>query len=143
MKTLIVIAVLIGGLLLMWAASAQAHDWYTDRVDPVTNSRCCGGTDCGPVPLDANWVEPTPDGLRVTMTVAEVQTINKSANHGLNTTVPWARVQTLPAVAKADKWHHKEAAKAIYHICIMNYIDAREDMGRTGGIFCIFAATGT
>ncbi len=28
---------------------AAAHDWYTDKVDPVTRVVCCGGLDCHPV----------------------------------------------------------------------------------------------
>lgn len=28
------------------ACPAGAHDWYTDKVDPVTRMRCCGGVDC-------------------------------------------------------------------------------------------------
>jgi hypothetical protein len=32
------------------ATSANAHDWYTDKIDPLTKLKCCGGSDCHAVP---------------------------------------------------------------------------------------------
>ncbi len=36
-------------LLLLWAASAAAHDQYHDWKIPGTTTSCCNDKDCGPV----------------------------------------------------------------------------------------------
>ena len=33
-------------LVFMLAGNAHAHDWYTDKENPVTHRSCCGGDDC-------------------------------------------------------------------------------------------------
>jgi hypothetical protein len=44
---------LVGACIVsLCTSSALAHDWYTDLVDPVTGSSCCGGHDCHPVPRE-------------------------------------------------------------------------------------------
>lgn len=42
------------------ATAANAHDWYTDKIDPRTKLKCCGGSDCHAVPLSS--VQPRIDG---------------------------------------------------------------------------------
>src|SRR6266481_2974617 len=44
-KALISVAVSV-----LCTSAANAHDWYTGLVDPVTGYSCCGGQDCRPVP---------------------------------------------------------------------------------------------
>ena len=36
--------------LAIASSEALAHDWYTGTNDPVTGFRCCGATDCAPIP---------------------------------------------------------------------------------------------
>ena len=44
---------LVGACIVsLCTSSAAAHDWYSDLVDPVTGSPCCGGQDCRPVPRE-------------------------------------------------------------------------------------------
>lgn len=53
-------------IALMWlalAADADAHDWYTDKTDPILHSKCCGNNDCHP--LDPDDVRPAKDGYFV------------------------------------------------------------------------------
>lgn len=66
MRSLIVTAICIAA-----ATGANAHDWYTDKIDPVTKFRCCGGTDCRPIPqssvqsrVDGGYVY-LPDGFNI------------------------------------------------------------------------------
>jgi hypothetical protein len=49
-------------VLALWLATgpASAHDWYTGKVDPVTNGVCCGDKDC--YRLDASQVQLLKNG---------------------------------------------------------------------------------
>lgn len=125
---------LIAGILFAMFISnrpAQAHDWYTGIHDPVTGGSCCGGSDCGPVPLDADWVQPTATGYHVKMTMEETRTINPNSNHPLDTIIPYARALAPPSTAKGPP--------ALYHICIEAYHGPEIN---SGGVFCLFAVPG-
>lgn len=48
---------------LIWlipTVAADAHDWYTDKTDPVLHWKCCGDRDCHP--LDADDVRKAEGG---------------------------------------------------------------------------------
>ena len=116
-------------LLVLLATPALSHDWYTYRTDPVTGSRCCGGTDCKPVPRDARWITRTPQGLKVVMTLDETLLINPASTGAINEVIPWARVQE----ATIDE----HETLALYDICITPYpMDERTRSGTR--IYCIF-----
>ena len=116
------IATGIVGLILfaLMAKQAHAHDWYTD-------TGCCGGNDCNAVPLDAEWVQPTKDGYRVTLTPAQARQINPQASFAVDEVVPWHsnKIKTLPANVRSP---------ALYHICIP---------ASYSGIYCLFTVPGT
>ncbi|TIW07886.1 MAG: hypothetical protein E5V81_31765, partial [Mesorhizobium sp.] len=42
--------VIVTVICLAAATGANGHDWYQNKVDPITNLKCCGGTDCRPIP---------------------------------------------------------------------------------------------
>ncbi|MBZ9767462.1 hypothetical protein LB526_11905 [Mesorhizobium sp. CA6] len=52
--------VIVTAMWIVAATCADAHDWYENKVDPVTNFKCCGGTDCRPIPESA--VQSGADG---------------------------------------------------------------------------------
>lgn len=52
------ITVLVAALTA--ANAAAAHDWYTDKVDPITKRGCCGGEDCRRI--EPGLVQSNPDG---------------------------------------------------------------------------------
>ena len=122
MKYLITAIILALGAMLMWfAATAEAHGHYTGRTDPVTGNGCCGGNDCAPVPLAANWVRPVADGFQVTLTVEQARAVNPNAELPINVIVPWSRVMTLTG-----------GPPAIYHLCIWD-----------SQLKCLFVASST
>jgi len=126
-----IVSLLIIGLLLAakWLVpEARAHDWYTLQKDPQTLSGCCGGSDCAPVPLDANWVQPVADGFHVVMTLEESRKVNPNSIAAVDAFVPWSRVQSPPA--------HAEGPPALYHVCISSS-ERRAQL--RGGIYCLFA----
>lgn len=55
----------ISTVFFVLAGPAAAHEWYSQRRDPVfSQTTCCGGSDCAPLPPHA--ISITPDGqLRV------------------------------------------------------------------------------
>jgi hypothetical protein len=43
--------VIITAIYIFVAAfAANAHDWYEDKIDPLTKFKCCGGSDCRAIP---------------------------------------------------------------------------------------------
>lgn len=86
---------LIGGLIWM-AATAHAHDWFSGRTDPVTNVRCCGGSDCASIPaewFDDGSIIETKDGFYFNLTAKQSLQINFEANYPVKEFIPWARIQ--------------------------------------------------
>lgn len=47
-------------LVVELAGEAHAHDWYTNRENPVTHRSCCGLADCSKI--DSRLVTRQPDG---------------------------------------------------------------------------------
>jgi hypothetical protein len=76
---------------------AQAHDWFTGLTDPVTGSRCCGGTDCAVVPSDlveSGAISQTQAGYVIRLNLAQVRYFNRSATKPISQLVPMNRVQS-------------------------------------------------
>ena len=119
------IAIVVTAMLVL-AEMAQAHDWYSSTRDPVTTSGCCGGNDCAPVPLDADWVQPVKDGFHVVMTLEQSKKINPYSVAPIDAFVPWSRVQSPPAGISGPP--------ALYHVCI-----SAVQRSVRGGIYCLFA----
>lgn len=42
---------------LLASGQAIAHEWFTDRYNPVTGVHCCSGADCVVIPDEAWWQE--------------------------------------------------------------------------------------
>lgn len=127
MKIMLVIFAMIVATLILWfAIPAKAHDWYAQRTDPQTNSRCCGGNDCAPVPLDADWIRPAKGGFHVVMTLEETRLVNPNSQAPVDEIVLWNRMQSPGLDANG--------IPALYHVCISAY-----PMGTLSRIFCLFA----
>lgn len=116
--------------MLVIAEMAQAHDWYKDLRSPKGSS-CCSGNDCAPVPIDADWVQPTKDGYRVTLSKEQAQTINPDAQYPFNAVVPWSQVMAPPPKAMAEM---NGKPPALYHLCIAAY--------SPNTVYCLFAVPG-
>lgn len=41
---------LVFTMCIATATAASAHEWYEDKIDPLTKFKCCGGSDCRAVP---------------------------------------------------------------------------------------------
>lgn len=67
-------------LCIAAVTDANAHDWYENTIDPVTRLKCCGGSDCRPIPQSS--VRAKLDGGYVYLP------------HGFN--IPRERVQESP-----------------------------------------------
>jgi hypothetical protein len=93
------------------ASYVQAHEWYSNRSDPASKMGCCGGSDCAPVPIDADWVQPVSNGLHVVLTLEQAKTFNIRTGAVIDEVVPWSRVMALSAGYNGPP--------AFYHICIV------------------------
>jgi hypothetical protein len=105
--------------LVLMAGTANAHDWYSDRRDPIYNlTKCCGGSDCNELPPGS--MSFTSEGhLRVTLTLEQARRIN-----------PW-RVEPFDEVIPPERLQTSEDGKA--HICLLS-----AKMDERQGFFCIF-----
>lgn len=124
---LVAVFLCVLALAMLTSRGAYAHESYTGRNDPVTTLGCCGGGDCAPVPLDADWVQPVAQGYRVTLTVEQAMTFNKYATQPIDTIIPWKRVMVIGTDRKPYM-----GPPALYHICIVN-----------NQLQCLFASPGT
>ena len=107
--------------LLFLPTTASAHEWYSQRRDPVySTTTCCGGQDCSPIPPHA--ISITPDGhLRVTLTVEDARRINPVRRYGFDRVIDFDRIQI--------------SEDGQPHICLMAHDmegDPRE------GYYCVF-----
>ena len=106
--------------LLFSVTAASAHSWYSERRDPIySQTSCCGGQDCAPLPPHSMKI--TPEGLRVTLTAGEARAINPIRRHGFDRLIPFDRIQV--------------SEDGMAHICLMVHDmegDPRE------GFYCIF-----
>ena len=108
--------------LALTATFAEAHSWYSNRRDPIFSSTtCCGGTDCAPLPSHA--IQITPEGLRVTLTLAEAKAINPARVEPFNALIPFDRIQV------------SEDGRP--HICLMSR-DSADFGDKRQGFYCIF-----
>jgi hypothetical protein len=111
--------------LLFSATAASAHEWYGKRRDPIySQTTCCGGTDCAPLPAHA--ISITPEGnLRITLTVEEARAINPVRRYGFDRVIQFERIQN--------------SEDGTPHICLMAHDlegDPRE------GYYCVFLPMG-
>lgn len=105
-------------LALLTSRGAYAHDWYS-------RTNCCNGSDCAPVPLDAEWVTMEANGYRVFLTVEQAKLVNPEATYPINELIPWhSNKIRVPPVLKAGETY----GKTIYHLCIST----------TGTVYCLF-----
>lgn len=117
----LILAAVSAVFFFLAAAPAAAHEWYSKRRDPVfSQTTCCGGSDCAPLPPHA--ISITPDGqLRVTLTVEEARRINPVRRYGFDQIISFDRIQT------------SEDGRP--HICLQPH-QAPEDPRE--GYYCIF-----
>jgi hypothetical protein len=113
------LAAISAAFLVLATASAAAHEWYSQRRDPIYSTTTCrGGHDCAPLPAHAMTF--TPDGdLRVTLSLEEARLINPGRIEPFDEVIPFDRIQT--------------AEDGRPHICLMRLkTDQRQ------GFYCIF-----
>lgn len=109
--------------LLLMAAAASAHDWYTQRQDPVHGYGCCGGHECHAIP--AKWLIQEGDGYRVRLTLEQTRQINPQSQFPIDTLIARARVQT--------------SEEANFAICLF----ATNRTAPTFGVICLFEPPAT
>ena len=102
----------------------QAHDWYSDRHDPVFRNACCGGTDCAP--LDVKFVTIEDAGFRVRMTADQGKAINPYRWTDVDALIEWDRVQV--------------SEDGRYHICLK---PTNIPSDTHHGVWCFFAPPST
>lgn len=111
---------LAAAALIAWAsAPAHAHDWYSQRSDPVFNNGCCGRPDCED--FDGSLIEAEADGYHIRLTVAQAQKVNENTQLPIDALVPWSRIQ--------------DSEDGNWHLCIF-------DVDRTAprnGVICLFS----
>ena len=103
---------------------ANAHSWYTQKKDPVTQLGCCGGSDCATLLIEPGVITPEVDGYRIRLTLEQAQRINRNRLEPLDVLVPWSRVQP----SEDGNWH----------ICIPRFQDVT-----VGNFYCFFAPPST
>jgi hypothetical protein len=118
---------------LLWALTAlpflsltaEAHSWYSEKRDPIySQTTCCGGSDCAPLPAHA--ISITPDGdLRITLTVEEARRINPVRRYGFDRVIQFERIQN--------------SEDGTPHICLMAH-DMENDPRE--GYYCVFLPMG-
>ena len=119
MKPLAIAAVPL--LLAALPTGAGAHGWYAEKIDPVFQHSCCGGTDCAQLIVTRDVLTAVEDGYRIRLTLPETRMINPFSMAPIDAVVTWDRVQP--------------SEDGNYHLCIMTY---HRDNAR-GGIYCFFA----
>lgn len=98
-------------IALIWlalASSANAHDWYTAKTDPVLHYACCGNKDCHPI--DPNDVRATKDGYYVRLSRPTHMNDLQQAEWF----IPRERVQAAPD----DRYHICERLVTLYRTII-------------------------
>lgn len=118
-RTTLVLAT-IGITALALVSPANAHSWYTQKKDPVTQLGCCGGSDCATLLIEPGVISAEVDGYRIRLTLEQAQRINRNRLEPLDVLVPWDRVQP----SEDGNWH----------ICIPRFEDVT-----VGNFYCFFA----
>jgi len=109
-------------LVLGLSSPAFAHEWYSQRRDPIFNTTtCCGGSDCAPLPSHA--ISYFNGDLRVVLSLEEAKRINPRRQEPFDEIIPFDRIQI--------------AEDGQPHICLMEKSRV-SDGDRRQGFFCIF-----
>jgi hypothetical protein len=128
----IIIGLAIGaGMVIgvVWLSSvAHAHEWYSQKQDPMFYNGCCGGADCAELLIEPGVLTGEADGYRIRLTAKQAQRINPYRTTPVDTLIVWKRIQP------------SEDGK--YHLCLRTY-DADErgihESSRRGAAYCFFA----
>ena len=86
-------AVIATIIFLAAVCPANAHSWYSQKKDPVTQLGCCGGSDCATLLIEPGVISAEVDGYRIRLSLEQAQRINRNRTEPLNVLVPWERVQ--------------------------------------------------
>jgi hypothetical protein len=115
-------ALLISLLMLQPVA---AHEWYSEKHDPVTGGLCCGGSDCRQLVIVPGVMTAEADGYRIRLTSDQARKINPYRIEAVDTLVPWARVQP--------------SEDGNFHICI----PPTRNLMMKSDFYCFFAPPST
>lgn len=107
-------------LLALTATSANAHSWYSKKVDPVYGQSCCGGMDCAQWRILPGELSAEADGIRVRLSLERTREINRLSTAPIDALVTWDRVQP----SEDGNWH----------LCIMSSFR----VAPRSGIYCLF-----
>jgi len=80
--------------LLCLSQTANAHSWYSKKVDPVYGNSCCGGIDCAQWVILPGEISAEENGIRVRLSLERTKTINVLSQFPIDALVTWDRVQT-------------------------------------------------
>lgn len=86
-------------VLFLVSEKTWAHDGFEGRTDPVTKSSCCTSSanatsgDCRVLKVEPGMLEGVPEGYRLRLTEAQVKVINPQRKGGVDTVIPWERIQ--------------------------------------------------
>ena len=89
----------------------RAHEWFSQKRDPVFGWGCCGGHDCKVIRPNGRNITAEKDGYRIRLSLAEARAIN-----------PAAELPVGPSETNE------------FAICLMPYNRTE----RAGGVFCLF-----
>lgn len=118
--TLVLATIGIAITSLAAVCPANAHSWYSQKKDPVTQLGCCGGSDCHELLIEPGVLSAEVDGYRIRLTLEQAQRINRNRLEPLDVLIPWDRVQP----SDDGNWH----------ICIPRFEDVT-----VGNFYCFFA----
>ena len=115
------LAAALSALVPLLSETANAHSWYSEKIDPVFRQSCCGGSDCGKMIISKGVLTAEPDGYHIKLTLEQTKEINPYSMAPIDATVSWDRIQP--------------SEDGNYHICLMT--QHRDNV--RGGIYCLFA----
>lgn len=125
-RRLLVLAALVAAFVFLGpVVAALAHEWYSQRKDPVYKQSCCGGSDCARLMIEPGVLEGTAEGYRVRLSLEQSRRINPYSVFPIDALIPWERVQP--------------SEDGNFHICIMS---TRRDHPKDG-VYCFFAPPNT
>lgn len=118
--TRIVTAVAAALVAAFLCPPVRAHEWFSQKRDPVFGWGCCGGHDCKVIRPNGRNITAEKDGYRIRLSLEEARAINPVAELPVDGLVTWDRVQ--PSETNE------------FAICLMPY----NRSPRAGGVFCFF-----
>lgn len=95
------IRAIVFAVAFLATSSAQAHQWYSKKQDPVTRGACCGGTDCAELRIVPGVLTPEAEGYRIRLTVEQARAINPNRTESVDVLVKFDRVQP----SEDGNWH--------------------------------------